>query len=99
MDPHFAFLKRHTRSHKYRANLTPLEIKVILDRHVPALKKLDVFNLKSKLWPEVQDHYFESQIQIVQEARTDLQNEFKKKIRVPKFSDTAFGLEQYLKSI
>ena len=99
MDPHFAFLKRHTRSHKYRANLTPQEIRVILNRHVPALKKLDVFNLNSKLWPEVQDQYFESQDLIVQKARSDLQNEFKKKIRVPKFSDTAFGLEQYLKNI
>jgi hypothetical protein len=92
------FLKKQTRAHKYLNNLSNAEITKILERHVPRLKSIQIFT--TSLAPaEVYDEYLEIRGNIIEQARADLQAEFKRKIKVPKFSDTAFALNQYLNSI
>jgi hypothetical protein len=92
------FLKKQTRAHKYRSKLSHAEILVILERHAPRLRSIQIFT--SNLAPsEVYDEYLELRNRIVERARADLQNEFKKKIKAPQFSDTAFALNHYLQNI
>ena len=92
------FLKKQTKAHKYRNNLSTNEINTILERHVPRLKSIQIFT--TPLAPtEVYDEYLELRSRIVERARADLQNEFKKKIKIPQLSDTAFALNHYLNSI
>ena len=81
-DSIFRFLKKQTRAHKYLHTLTKAEIEEILARHVPRLTSLHIFTTE-KAPPEVYDEYMELRSRIVERARTDLQSEFKKKIKVP----------------
>lgn len=92
------FLKKQTRAHKYLNNLTNTEINTILERHVPRLKSIQIFTTPLAP-PEVYDEYLELRNRVVEKARVDLQNEFRKKIRIPKTSDAAAALNHYLKSI
>lgn len=78
--------------------LSKSEIITILERHVPRLNSIQIFTT-SHAPPEVYDEYLELRNRIIERARLDLQAEFKKKIKVPYYSDTAFALKQYLNSI
>ena len=92
------FLKKQTKAHKYLNKLSKAEINAILERHVTVIKNIQIFTT-SCAPAEVYDEYLELRNRVIQRARKELQDEFKKKIRVPKISDTAFALEHYLKSI
>jgi hypothetical protein len=81
-DSIFRFLKKQTKAHKYLHTLTKAEIEEVLSRHVPRLKSLHIFTTKLAP-PEVHDEYMELRSRVVARAREDLQNEFKKKIKVP----------------
>ena len=95
-----AFLKKKARVHKYRELLTPHEIDAIVSRHVPRLKSIQIFNFGQKTeWPEVTDEYEEEESRIISDLRSDLQIEFKKKIRLPKGSDSHIALEHYLRDV
>lgn len=88
-----ALLKKRARAHKYRNNLSTAEIDVIIARHVPRLKSIQIFNFGPKTkWPEVTDEYYEQEERIVQEVKEDLQKEFRKKVRLPKGSDSQYAL-------
>ena len=76
------FLKKQTKAHKYLHTLTKAEIEEILARHVPRLKSLHIFTTELAP-PEVYDEYMELRSRVIARAREDLQNEFKKKIKVP----------------
>lgn len=96
------FLKKQARAHKYRDLLTPKEIDAIVARHVPRLRAIQIFNFGPKTglrWPEVTDEYEEEESRIISDLRTDLQTEFRKKIRLPKDSDSRVALDHYLGSI
>jgi hypothetical protein len=94
------FLKKQARVHKYRDKLSTSEIDVIVARHVPRLKSIQVLNFGPKTeWPEVTDEYHEQESKIISDLRSELQSEFRKKIRLPKGSDSLFALNQYLRSI
>lgn len=95
----FAFLKKHTRAHKYRDLLSTAEIAKILERHLPRLGSIQVFNFRDSRFPEIQDDYHEKEARVIREAQWDLQNEFRKKIKVPKGSASEAGLEYYMKSL
>ena len=90
-----SLLKKRARAHKYRNNLSTAEIDAIIARHVPRLKSIQIFNFGPKtdrMWPEVTDEYHEQEERIVQEVKEDLQKEFRKKVRLPKGSDSQFAL-------
>jgi len=96
------FLKKHSRAHKYLGLLSPREIDVIIARHVPRLRSIQIFNFDSKInqmWPEVADEYQENQDRIILDVKTELKKEFMKKIRLPKGSDGAIALDHYLHGI
>lgn len=76
------FLKKQTRAHKYLHSFTKAEIEEILAPHVPRLKSLHILTTKLAP-PEVHDEYMELRNRIVERARADLQDELKKKIKVP----------------
>jgi len=95
-DSIFRFLKKQTRAHKYLNNLTKAEIEEILARHVPRLKSLHIFTTKLAP-PEVYDEYIELRSRVVARARQDLQDEFKKKIKIPEGHE--FILKHYLLSL
>ena len=92
------FLSRQTRAHKYLNNLTKDEIHAILEKHVPRLREIRVLTTPLAP-PEVHDEYLELRSRIVARARADLQNEFKKKIKLPPESNSAMALGFYLRSI
>lgn len=94
------FLKKHARTHKYRELLTSKEIDAIVARHVPRLKSIQIFNFGPKTkWPEVTDEYYEEIDRIVSDLRSELQKEFMKKIRLPRYSDSLVGLSHYLRDL
>jgi hypothetical protein len=94
------FLKKQARAHKYRDLLTPKEIDEIVTRHVPRLRAIQIFNFGPKTeWPEVTDEYEEEESRIISDLRTDLQTEFKKKIRLPEGSDSHVALKHYLSGL
>jgi len=94
------FLKKKARAHKYRDRLTSAEIDVIIARHVPRLRSIQVFNFGPKtMWPEVTDEYHEEESKIISDLKADLQKEFMKKIKLPRGSDVSFALHHYLSSI
>jgi polynucleotide 5'-kinase involved in rRNA processing len=81
-----AFLRKHTRAHKYLAHFSQAEINAVLEQYVPRLRSLQIFN--SKIVPmEVKDEYHENVEKIVQEAREllnfQLRSKIKKKIGDP----------------
>jgi RNase P subunit RPR2 len=80
------FLKKQTRAHKYLHSFTKAEIEEILAPHVPRLRSLHIFTTELAP-PEVYDEYIELRNRIVERARTDLQTEFKRKIKVPEGHD------------
>jgi hypothetical protein len=94
------FLKKQTRAHKYLNSLTKAEIEEVLERHVPRLKSLYIFTTKLAP-PEVYDEYIELRSRVVERARVDLQNKFKRKMKpmLQEGSNAAFALGQYLQSI
>ena len=91
------FLKKQTRAHKYLSKLSHTEIRIILGHHVDRLKSISILNLNS--YPEVQDEYMELRDSIVTDARQEIQNEFRKKIKIPKNTTLEMGLNDYLRSI
>jgi len=94
-----ALLKKRARAHKYRNNLSSAEIDAIIARHVPRLKSIQIYNFGLKTeWPEVTDEYYEQEERIVQEVKEDLQKEFRKKVRLPKGSDSQYALNIVLAS-
>jgi len=93
------FLKKHTRAHKYRDQLSTAEITKILERHLPSLGSIQIFNFRDSRFPEIQDDYQEQEARVIQEASRDLQKEFRKKIKVPKGSASEAGLVYYLRSL
>ena len=92
------FLKKRARAHKYRRGLTPAEINLIIARHVPRLRSIQILNLGPK-WPEVTDEYHEEVAKIIQDLRADLQFEFKKKIKCPPGTEIEQALNDYLRSL
>ena len=89
-------LKKQTKAHKYLHSFTKAEIEEILAPHVPRLKSLHILTTKLAP-PEVHDEYIELRNRIVERARTDLQTEFKRKIKVPEGYDLI--LKHYLLSL
>jgi len=81
-DSFLQFLKKQTKAHKYLHSLTNAEIEEVLSRHVPRLTSLHIFTTELAP-PEVYDEYMELRSRVVARARQDLQDEFKKKIKVP----------------
>jgi hypothetical protein len=75
----FSFLKKHTRSHRFLTLLSQPEINAILDKYVPRLRSIQIFNLKE--FPEVQDEYYENMDKIVEEARESLKDKLRTKIK------------------
>lgn len=75
----FSFLKKHTRSHRFLTLLSQPEINAILDKYVPRLRSIQIFNVKE--FPEVQDEYYENMYKIVEEARESLKNKLRSKIK------------------
>jgi len=94
------FLKKRARAHKYRDKLTLREIDAIVARHIPRLRSIQVFNFGPKTeWPEVTDEYYEEEARIVSDLKADLQKEFMKKIKLPKWSGSQIALNHYLQTI
>ena len=77
------FLKKQTRAHKYRVQLSTKEIDSVLMRYVPRLRSIQILNITDKRFPEVQDERDEKTDALVAEARHDLQIEFRRKIKLP----------------
>jgi hypothetical protein len=75
----FSFLKKHTRSHRFLTLLSQTEINAILDKYVPRLRSIQIFNVKK--FPEVQDEYYENMDKIVDEARESLKEQLRSKIK------------------
>lgn len=75
----FSFLKKHTRSHRFLTLLSQPEINAILDKYVPRLRSIQIFNIKE--FPEVQDEYYENMDKIVEEARESLKEQLRYKIK------------------
>lgn len=75
----FSFLKKHTRSHRFLTLLSQPEINAILDKYVPRLRSIQIFNVKD--FPEVQDEYYENMDKIVEEARESLKEQLRYKIK------------------
>ena len=75
----FSFLKKHTRSHRFLILLSQPEINAILDKYVPRLRSIQIFNVKE--FPEVQDEYYENMDKIVEEARESLKDKLRTKIK------------------
>ena len=75
----FSFLKKHTRSHRFLTLLSQPEINAILDKYVPRLRSIQIFNVKE--FPEVQDEYYENMEKIVEEARESLKDKLRTKIK------------------
>jgi predicted HicB family RNase H-like nuclease len=75
----FSFLKKHTRSHRFLTLLSQPEINAILDKYVPRLRSIQIFNVKE--FPEVQDEYYENMDKIVEEARESLKDKLRTKIK------------------
>jgi hypothetical protein len=75
----FSFLKKHTRSHRFLTVLSQPEINAILDKYVPRLRSIQIFNIKN--YPEVGDEYHEKMENIVQEARESLKDQLRSKIK------------------
>jgi len=75
----FAFLKSRTRSHKFRALLSQPEINAVLDKFVPRLRSIQIFNVKE--FPEVEDAYYEEMERIVEDAREALKDQLRIKIK------------------
>jgi len=75
----FSFLKKHTRSHRFLTLLSQPEINAILDKYVPRLRSIQIFNVKN--FPEVQDEYYENMEKIVEEARESLKDKLRTKIK------------------
>lgn len=95
-----SLLKKRARAHKYKNNLSNTEINIIIARHVPRLKSIQIFNFGQKTkWPEVTDEYREHEERIVRDVREDLQKEFRKKVRLPKDSVSEMALTHYLNTI
>lgn len=100
MDPLSNFLKKKARAHKYRSKLTANEIHKIVMSHVPRLRSIQILNFGPKTeWPEVTDEYHEETERIVQDLRTDLQSEFRKKIKFPPGTTIEQGINDYLRSL
>jgi hypothetical protein len=94
------FLKKQARAHKYRDKLSPAEIDAIVARHVPRLRSIQVLNFGPKTeWPEVSDEYHEEEARVVSALRAELQNEFRKKIKLPEGSTSLIALNHYLHTI
>jgi hypothetical protein len=93
-----AYLKKHTRAHKYRDKLSNSEIEKTLEGHVSSLKKLSIFNSKL-VPPEVRDEYWEEVADVVSKARMDLQNQFQSKIRITPSQSNFLAIKIYLASI
>jgi len=86
------YLKKHTRSHKYRELLTPKQIQSILEKYVDELNQFPKLNYADSLkYPEVEDEYEEQRLAIVMRARRDLQNKFRNKCNT-------FAVNEYLKT-
>ena len=96
------FLRKQTRSHKYREFMSPAEIKSILSKYVleiHAIPKLKIDQIIK--YPEVDDEYNEKIMKIIANARHDLQTQFQLKLK-SKFKNShggEFALKEYLKSI
>jgi hypothetical protein len=74
----FSFLKKQTRSHRFLTALGQSEINAVLNRYVPRLRSVQIFNVNE--YPEVQDEYYEKMDKIVQEARESLKDKVKIKM-------------------
>jgi len=77
----YAYLKKHTRSHKYLSQLSKTEINAVLNKYVPRLRSIQLF-FDPKIPLEIQDEYQEKADNIVQEAKDSLN--FKLKIKIEK---------------
>lgn len=75
----FSFLKKQTRSHRFLTLLSQPEINAILDKYVPRLRSIQIFNIKK--YPEVIDEYHEKMEKIVEEARESLKDQLRIKIK------------------
>jgi hypothetical protein len=75
----FSFLKKQTRSHRFLSALSQSEINAVLNRYVPRLRSVQIFNVKEH--PEVQDEYYEKMDKIVEEARESLKDKVKFKMQ------------------
>ena len=96
------FLRKQTRSHKYREFMSPAEIRSILSKHVLEINAIPKLKIDQIIkYPEVDDEYNEKIMQIVANARNDLQTQFQLKLK-SKFKNShggEFALKEYLKSI
>ena len=59
--------------------LSQPEINAILDKYVPRLRSIQIFNIKK--YPEVNDEYYEKLENIVEEARESLKDQLRTKIK------------------
>lgn len=81
------FLKKHTKAHKYLCCLTPIEIRTVLEPHVPNLRNsIDVKMIR--VYPELEDERMELNAHVIERARKDLQYAMKKKF--PKNIDPVY---------
>jgi hypothetical protein len=93
------YLKKHTRSHKFREVLTTHDIETILQLYIPKISKLPNVNFKN--YPEIHDEYYEIIDRIIISAREELKLQFTLKI-IKKFKNSYHDelvLKEYLKTI
>jgi len=93
------YLKKHTRSHKFREVLTTHEIESILQLYIPKITKFPNVNFKN--YPEVHDQYYEIIDSIIISAREELKLQFYNKLK-SKFKNSHHNelvLKEYLRNI
>ena len=94
------FLRRQTNAHKYRDKLSKEDIDKIIEKNVPQLRSIQSLKLGSAcFYPEVLDEYQERQRKVIQKTREDLQNEFRKRVKLPENCDSSIALKYYLRTI
>ena len=74
-----SLLKKQTRSPRFLTVLSQPEINAILDKYVPRLRSIQIFNIKK--YPEVNDEYYEKLENIIEEARESLKDQLRTKIK------------------
>ena len=93
------YLKKHTKSHKFREFLSTSDIESILQLYIPKITKLPNVNFTN--YPEVHDQYYEIIDRIIISAREELKLQFYNKLK-SKFKNSHQGelvLKEYLKNI
>ena len=97
-------LKKYTRSHKYREYLNDAEIDRTLQPYISILNSNEIYNLKEALYrdlyPEIYDIYSDNFANIISRARSDLQTQFRNKIKKNiKTLEQKMALEEYMRNL